>query len=395
MKLAIISDFHLGYSKFTEDALAQAKEAMKTACEKGADALLLAGDLFDSRTPKQEIIAEAFEVLRIARESERKECARIEGKRSLGIPAVAIHGTHERRTKGLVNPVQILEAADFIVNAHNTRVILEKDGERVAVQGLGGVPDEYAKAALGAANFKPVEGAFNIFMFHQTLVEYVPMKEELMSLEDLPRGFDLYVCGHMHLKRVENFGESGVLLIPGSTVITQLKKEEQGNKGFFFFDTREKKAEFVEIPTRAFFFRELEFKEVNPAEISARCKEEIEKAVSEVKEKAKPIIKLRVSGTLAKGLESSNLDFAGLVRAFEGRAIIEIDRRIESSSLKEKIELLREIREKKKSVREMGLEILKARLRENKCAFEGESEELFALLAENPEEALKKVLEKK
>jgi len=118
------------------------------------------------------------------------------------LPIAAIHGTHERRTKESVNPIQLLESMGYLINAHANAVIFEKEingaVERVAVHGLGGVPDSYAKEAIKAINYKPVPNAFNIFVFHQTVKEFVPVDLDVMSIEDLPIGFDLYLCGHIH-----------------------------------------------------------------------------------------------------------------------------------------------------------------------------------------------------
>jgi len=66
MKLAILSDFHLGYSPSfmhgEDDAFAQAREAMGLACEK-ADALLVPGDIFDSRTPTLDVMEQGLTVV--------------------------------------------------------------------------------------------------------------------------------------------------------------------------------------------------------------------------------------------------------------------------------------------------------------------------------------------
>ena len=51
MRIAILSDFHLGYDRFREDAFRQAQEALVRAASE-ADALIIPGDIFDNRTPK-------------------------------------------------------------------------------------------------------------------------------------------------------------------------------------------------------------------------------------------------------------------------------------------------------------------------------------------------------
>ncbi len=237
MKVAILGDFHFGYDRFYDDSFIQAESALLKAQEL-ADLIIVAGDIFDSRTPKQEAIARAFEVF-----------GRVHKK------IIVIPGTHERRPQGFTNPVDLLCKAGFAESCHAKAVVFEKDGERVAVYGLAGVPEEYAKAAIERLAPRPVEGAFNIFMFHQNLKEIMPVVEHGLFLEDLPDGFDLYVNGHIHKNyELEKGGKH--LLIPGSTVMTQVRDEEK-EKGFYVYDTGTRSFVYVTIVTRPFVHRTL------------------------------------------------------------------------------------------------------------------------------------------
>jgi len=387
MKLAILGDFHFGYERFYEDSFAQAERALRKACAE-ADLVLLVGDLFDARVPKPEVLSCA---LKIFKSLPLPSSARRVGEGS-SIPIIAIHGTHERRTKDMVNPIQTLETAGFLLNAHNSTIIFEKEGERVAVQGLGGVPDEYARSALAVLSPKPVSGAFNAFVFHQTMNEFVPAARDFLSAENLPDGFDLYVCGHIHRKIVETV-RGKPLLIPGSTVLTQLKEDEQAPKGFLIFDTRTKQTTFREIPTRAFFFRKITLGNASPTVASDAVSKELRDIFKGLAPESRPIIKIKLLGALAPGFESANISFD--LSEFEKSAFIEIDKELESSSLAEKIEKLRALLDKKVPAREMGLEVLKARLKEKNFKLDGvNAEELFSLLTEDPEKALQKILEK-
>ncbi len=58
MKIAIVSDLHLGYDLFREDAFNQAKQALDMAYEL-SDMLLVPGDVFDVHYPRPDVIAEA------------------------------------------------------------------------------------------------------------------------------------------------------------------------------------------------------------------------------------------------------------------------------------------------------------------------------------------------
>ena len=62
MKIAVMSDFHFGYN---DDALTQAGDALRKA--RGlADFVIAAGDLFDSRIPRQEVVNDSVRLLKRA-----------------------------------------------------------------------------------------------------------------------------------------------------------------------------------------------------------------------------------------------------------------------------------------------------------------------------------------
>jgi DNA repair exonuclease SbcCD nuclease subunit len=399
LKIAVLADFHLGYARFFEDSFEQAEKAFSKACEE-ADLVVLLGDIFDARIPKQEILARSFKLFRLAFgkkwETKLVSYKSKDGRENYAeVPVVAIHGTHERRTKELVNPVELLEKAGFLVNVHAATAIFEKDGEKVAVQGMGGVPEEYAKNALEVLSPKPVEGAFNIFLLHQSMSEFLP-GEGLMGMEDLPRGFELYLCGHIHTKMVQKLDSGAYFIIPGSTVITQMRKEDVGNKGFFIFDTKSREAIFREIESRPFFYEELEFKQAGLEEVLTMARKSVEKLLED-KADVKPVIKLKLKGTVAKGLNQSNLDVSSVAREFYDRAVVEIDKNLESETLKEKIDKLRSLRESKLSVKDMGIEILKSKLKRYGFKSSIDVETLYALLSEegkgSADKALKRILE--
>lgn len=360
MKIAILSDFHFGHAKFYEDSFLHAKRALEVASN--SDLMILAGDLFDSRVPKQEVFAKSFELFApISQKMNAKIISEhFDGTKSMHNTAiVAIPGTHERRPKEFVNAVEVLEKAGFLVSAHASKVFFEKNGEKIVVQGLGGVPEQFAKSALKTLNFQPVKNAFNIFVFHQTMQEFVPTNEEyFITKNDLPNGFDLYICGHIHWRReMEIYGKR--LLIPGSTLVTQLRKNEMGEKGVIFYDTKTNNQHFEAIKTRPFYFAEMEFKNATPNEILEKCEAFIKEKISQ----DKPIIKIKLTGTLDKAIIDQNISFSQLLK-YKNDAFIEIDKDFEISELKEQILYLQKIKEGQISIKEQGLQLLNDKIKE-------------------------------
>ena len=353
MILGIVSDTHLGHPRFYDDSFRQFDEAFRGACD-SSDIVVLPGDIFDTKLPKFEVIAKAMHCF----EYGKKKRWQVNSDTGEG-PVVAIHGTHDRRSKEAINPVQLLEKSGFITNLHDRTIVFEKDGERVAITGFGGVPEEFAESAMEAFNPKPVPGAYNVLVFHQTVLDVIPIATSGLNLKKMPQGFDLYLCGHIH-KRITLKKDGKFLLIPGSTVLTQLKREETEKKAYVLFDTKTGEPKFVEINSRPFFFQELQLTDADYSMVASGCK----KFIGSVLEKGldMPIIKIQIKGNVKPGLKGENIDLSPIYEEYENQAYLEIDNALSSEDLKEKMEMFRKLYEEKKSVREIGIEILKKRL---------------------------------
>ena len=358
MKIAIFSDPHLGYSRFEEDSYVQAGRAIESASEK-ADLILCAGDIFDVKIPKLETLKKAVDIFKKAK-----------------IPLFMIHGNHERRAKDLVNPVQVLESISGVTLLHGRAETFSKNGEKVQVLGIGSVPEEYASTAVRRVmeGFRKEEGALTILMLHQSIKELMPGggEEELSLeyLESLP--FDLIVNGHIH-ETITRLG--GRFLIPGSTVITQLKKDEMNPKGYFLYDTETRKSEFVPIESRKFFYEVMEFRDVSEMQV----KEALDARVREIRGKEPGcIIAIKVDGTLKGGLMKSDM-------RLDDYPDVYIDNRLNTEDLGAKLEKIRASREEKISVRDLALRKLKI-MTDGKISFD--STEMFEKLVQGSDEAL-------
>lgn len=372
MKIGIVSDTHFGYRRFEQDALSQGTEALLSASEK-CDLLIIPGDIFDAHVPRLETISDVAQVLK--RLHRKKWAARANGREDAS-PIAAIHGTHERRGRGLANPIQLFDQLDLWVDVHNKTVVFEKDGEKIAISGVGGVPEDLAAEAMKQAKCAPVPGAFNIFVLHQSIREFLFDKtDSFMSLEDLPPGYDLYVCGHVHKHTI---ALGGKFIIPGSTVLTQLKEEEAGEKGFVVYDTKTKSHEFIPIKNRPFLFREMKFENATPRSVEGAVQKELQ---SHEKEEPKPILRIKLTGTLAPGLQKNDIS-APVAGEF-----VFIDNSLEGSSLKQKMEQIRSLRKSRLTVKEMGLVILKEKLKEAGLDPK-EADEMFDALCDEPERAV-------
>ncbi len=323
MRIAILSDFHLGYERFREDAYRQAEESLSNAAGM-SDAMIIPGDIFDNRAPRPDVIAEAINLFR--RLSERKWGAEVvgfsgEGTNYCKVPVIAIPGTHERRAQDSADPVDILGLAGLVVDVSNATAILKKGDEKVAILGIGGIADDRFKEIVEREHPSPVEGAFNIFMFHESLYELLPFNQRFMHIEELPKGFDLYVNGHIHSK-LEADVHGKKLLIPGSTVLTQLREGEQDPKGFYIFDTVTGDHEFVRIKSRRFVLSRINVSSAGN-DVAGAVRREIESAIGNWNDI--PIVRIVIGGKIPKG-QNADVEINDLPRRYRDRAIIDISK---------------------------------------------------------------------
>ena len=322
MRIAMLSDFHLGYERFREDAYRQAEEALSLAAEK-ADVILIPGDIFDNREPSPDVLAEAITIFRNL--SRREWNAKVvsfsgEGRNFTNVPIIAIPGTHERRAEGIEDPVDLLGLAGLLVDATNAQVVVEKKGERIAIRGLGGIADDRFREIMERERPQPMDGVFNVFFFHQSLYELLPFSKDFLHVDELPKGFDLYVNGHIH-SRVESKAHGKPFLISGSTVLTQLKDAEQEQKGFYIFDTKTRGYSFNRINSRRFVLARMQIDGKNPSDIEG----EIERLVKkEAASGDKPILRIEIEGTLKDGYKNLDLNSQEIVARYKDSAVVEI-----------------------------------------------------------------------
>ncbi|MGC8586703.1 MAG: DNA repair exonuclease [Candidatus Micrarchaeia archaeon] len=359
MKLAILSDFHLGYERFFDDAYKQASEALQSAASM-ADALVIPGDIFDNRTPKPEVIAQAVNIFRGLKSANWKaklvsfDTKNPKRKTYTDLPIIAIPGTHERRSVEEEDAVELLNLAGLLVNVSESTAVIEKSGERVAISGIGGIAEDKLLEELRRLDPKPVPGVFNVFMFHQSIYELMQFNKDFLKLDELPEGFDLYVDGHIH-SRVETKAHGKPLLIPGSTVLTQLRKEET-EKGFFIFDTSNSTYNFVKINARPFFNVDIDVTGKSPEEINSAIEDGIKKSA---KQGTNPVIRITLSGTIKEGFTQSDMHFNEIIKNHSQEAYIEINRTgVEDTELIRNIEGLRTGSMDNIPVKDLGLGIL-------------------------------------
>lgn len=384
MKIAIFSDTHCGF-KYGEERGEDAFTALNEAIEKSLDCdlILIAGDMFDSKVPKPEVYARTARILSKAHNIPSK--AKLVGSDKeisplalRGIPIVTIHGTHERRSNTMTNPLHSLEDSGLIIHLDSSSATFDIDGKKVAIHGFSGVSEKYAKETLDKWNPQPVADAINIFMFHQSVDPYIysPLDPPTIRLNELPKGFDLYILGHIHWSDIKDL-HTGKFLLTGSTIPTSIhSKEVEQPKYIFKYDGSEIKKIQLE-QQRKIIMEEFD--------IGAGVKEKVANFLSTLPaENPKQIVVIKIKGTLPKDCPQPN--FRDLEDRYREKFILYINKNIEMQELGDQLELFKNLKENRFSPEEQGLKLLESRLGQMNCAIN--SNEIFDLLVEGNTDTL-------
>lgn len=399
MLVGIFSDSHLGFGSDDrfEEAFARFKESIDLFKEKKVDLILHAGDLFDEATPNQEVWLKTFDCFAHNNGSlVSYKVNTLSGQRVVfckGIPVVAIHGTHEHRGKDFANALDVLEQSNCLIHLHASNIVFEKNNEKLVIHGMGGVPEKHAKEVLEKYSPKPFPNSTNVLLLHQSFTEFLPFAEDdnvaTLSLGDLPSGFDLIIDGHLHWTDEQKI-DGKRFLLTGSSIFTQMKNlESQKKKGSFLFDTSTKKLDFVPFPVqRELFYHKISFTDAKPQEVS----EKVSTILSELFKKSfaiKPLVRIKLSGSLAKGFTQSDVVLD--VSKLSDKAIFSVSKDLSSESFQKKIESLRNIQDQKKSIADIGVDLLEKNVDE--AGLKGfDTRRMFDLLSAGENDAAEKVL---
>ncbi len=392
MKISIFSDCHLGFKygeERGEDSFNVLQEIIDNSLN--SDLIIIAGDLFDARIPRQEIIAKAARILSKVQEApskaklidiRNKEKHEVNPLSLRGIPIVAINGNHDKRAKYLTNPVQVLENAGLLIHLDRSTALFEIDGKLIAIHGMGFVHERYAKDALDEWNPKPIENAINILVLHQSINPYVynPLEPPTIDIENLPKGFDLYVEGHVHWRELRELHNSKFILA-GSTIPTSIHKTEASQpKAYYFYNGENVETKIIQNQ------RKIIYEEVN---FYPNIRSHIETLLQTIPSQTlKPMVFIKIKGNLPK--DSTSPNFSDIEEKYRNKAIISINKDLQIEGFEEQTEMLRMLREQRLSPEEHGLKILQKNLENLNCGLR--IEDMFDHLVEGDVDMLIDIL---
>jgi hypothetical protein len=281
-----MSDVHQGvwgaHPELRSLSMRAFEKAVSTCLEEGVDFVVISGDFFDTSMPPIDVIKFAVEQLRRLQDA--------------GVRVYAIAGSHDYSPTGKTM-LGVMEAAGLLTNTHGKLVKDEKTGTLIfGVEGLKGGLDKHTFGNLHIDLSK--ENGFKICMLHVAITEYsIPMMESV-PLTALPRGFDYYANGHVHV-RLEKNEEIGKIVLPGPIFpcdFTELEKVGHGSFCIVDVDNGKPEVKFAHLKMCDVELVEVDGKEKHPKEIE----EYFFNGISKLDLKGK-ILLLKAKGVLGAG----------------------------------------------------------------------------------------------
>jgi len=301
MKFAHLADVHLGSwgePKLRELSTKAFKKAIDETIKEKVDFLLIAGDLFNTSLPSIDCLKIAVEKLK-----ELKE---------LNIPVYCIAGSHDYSPSGKTM-LEVLEKAGLLINVCKAELVndklrlkftLDPSGAKITgILGKKGMLDKHFYEDLDLEHLENEEG-FKIFMLHNELTEYKTNELAMIDsipLSSLPKNFDYYAAGHIHIKRDKTFNNYGPIIFTGPLFPVTFKELEEQSSGFFIYDNGEINYKDLNIIKTHKIHLNCEHK--NPHQIENMLLTEIEG-----KDFTNTIVLLRLKGILKDG-KVSDINF--------------------------------------------------------------------------------------
>lgn len=305
MKFAHFADCHIG--SWREEKLKQLSNsafvlAIDTCINEKVDFVVIAGDLFNTALPSIDaitLVAKSFRKLQQA-----------------NIPTYLVPGSHDFSPSGKTM-LSVLEQAGLCKNVCKGEVIdgilhlkFTQDPSGVKLTGMLGKRGTLEKQFYEHINREDLEReeGEKIFVFH-TAIQELKTKEHVESapLSLLPKGFDYYAGGHVHVvsnTKVEGYSH---IVYPGPVFPNSFSELEELKKGgMVIFD-----GEVKNIP--------LVTKEVESIVISCDDKaiEDIEEELLEhaTKDVQDKLVLIRLKGLLKSG-KVSDIKFKEIMQQF-------------------------------------------------------------------------------
>jgi DNA repair exonuclease SbcCD nuclease subunit len=322
------------------------EEALKTLVGACADVILHAGDFYDQTDPQPWIHDKATSIIRSTITGMRPNLEVLEGKVnfeaedvSIAVPVFLIHGTHDRPIgrPAPAPPFQHLVSAGYVnyldadpENKFSSKhVVIEKDGIRILLTGVGHRPEGYINESISKYGVPYKTGCINISCIHNAIEGTVPASEYV----DLNffRNIDYLIMGHAHKTHLDGKGhlqaeKRGTLetkiFVPGATNATSVSPQEEGKKYVHLMEITSENhvmlKSFELKKARQVFHRRIACENLTKEQMRNKILDAFKGLPLDRLEK-KPRVKVYLTGKLASGVNRAELDLDGIAGDYKGK----------------------------------------------------------------------------
>ncbi|MDO8625322.1 MAG: hypothetical protein Q7R47_04535, partial [Candidatus Diapherotrites archaeon] len=185
-------------------------------------------------------------------------------------------------------------------------------------------------------------------------------------------------------------------LLTGSTLCTQMKRlESLKPKGYWILDTQSKQLDFFPIEKqRRIVYEKMAFEHASASDVQQRLVSFLSGLNLTLFEQ-KPLVRVKLSGSLAKGVSSSDVAFRQWIEPFREHAFLSVDESFSEGSLRQKISELRSFQQSRTSVLDLGMELLEKNLSQTGFDASVNAREVFEELAQGDAEKALEALRQK
>jgi DNA repair protein SbcD/Mre11 len=302
MKFAHMADAHIGSwrePRLKEASLDAFVKTIDICIEKCVDFIIISGDLFNTSLPAIDKLKEVVKKLKQLKEQD--------------IAAYIIPGSHDFSPSGKTM-LDVLENAGLVMNVVKGHVneetnklnlkftVDEKTGAKITgMLGKKGMLEKHFYESLETNNLEQ-ESGFKIFMFHTALTELKPKSLAEMDsapISLLPKGFDYYAGGHVHIIEKQKMDSYGLVVYPGPLFPNNFKELEELKQGGFYI-WEEGKIEYIALPLYDVISMVVDCNAKSPIEVRSDILKKIETIELE-KDAKETIVTLRLKGVLREG----------------------------------------------------------------------------------------------
>lgn len=302
MKFAHLADCHIGSwrePRLNDFSTLAFKKAVDICKEKKIDFMLIAGDLFNTAYPSIDKLKEVTKYLKELKDS--------------NIRVYMIAGSHDFSVTGKTM-LDVLEKAGLAINVVKGDIIENKlklkftidPPTGVKITGMLGKKGQLEKGYYEQLMREHLEqeSGYKIFMFHTAITELKPeefAQMEATEISYLPKNFNYYAGGHVHIVKAASLQGYTNVVYPGPLFPNSFAELEKLKHGGFYLgeyneETKQEIIQYVPIVLKEVQNIVYNVEKRDAHEIMQQVEEQFENI--DVKDK---IITIRLWGKLSAG----------------------------------------------------------------------------------------------